>query len=124
MSDTLIFDVLLAKGGIHDAKSLYPPADVNGLERLLEAICNSSTYDAVKQDSLIYFLLKWHQDGREIDFSESRCIQPQFVILADAYWHLDTGINVEVSELVNLLSPSCSLPFPTVVKIMSYLQGS
>ncbi|EPT02298.1 hypothetical protein FOMPIDRAFT_59696, partial [Fomitopsis schrenkii] len=94
MSDTLIFDVLLSKGGIRHADSLYPPASVDGLERLLEAICNC-TYDAVKQDSLIYFLLKWHQDGREMDFSESRCIQPQFVILADAYWHLDTGINVE-----------------------------
>lgn len=101
MSDTLIFDVLLSKGGIRHADSLYPPASVDGLERLLEAICNC-TYDAVKQDSLIYFLLKWHQDGREMDFSESRCIQPQFVILADAYWHLDTGINVEVSGLMYL----------------------
>ncbi|TFY50833.1 hypothetical protein EVJ58_g10869 [Rhodofomes roseus] len=98
MSDTLIFDILLAEGGIRHASSLYPPTDAESLHRLLEAICNS-TYDAVKQDSLIYFLLKWHKDGREMDFSESRCIQPQFVILADAYWHLDTGINVE-SEMV------------------------
>lgn len=104
MSDTLIFDVLLSKGGIRHADSLYPPTNVDGLERLLEAICNC-TYDAVKQDSLVYFLLKWHQDGREMDFSESRCIQPQFVILADAYWHLDTGINVEVSGLTHLRCP-------------------
>ncbi|KAH9833296.1 nuclear pore complex assembly-domain-containing protein [Rhodofomes roseus] len=101
MSDTLIFDILLAEGGIRHASSLYPPTDAESLHRLLEAICNS-TYDAVKQDSLIYFLLKWHKDGREMDFSESRCIQPQFVILADAYWHLDTGINVE--RAVSLLS--------------------
>ncbi|KZT71853.1 hypothetical protein DAEQUDRAFT_763355 [Daedalea quercina L-15889] len=101
MSDTLIFDVLLAEGGIRHAKTLYPPTDVATLERLLEAICNS-TYDAVKQDSLIYFLLKWHRDERAADFSESRCIQPQFVILADAYWHLDTGIEIE--RAVSLLS--------------------
>ncbi|KAH9919835.1 nuclear pore complex assembly-domain-containing protein [Fomitopsis serialis] len=120
MSDTLIFDILLAEGGIRHANSLYPPTDVDSLHRLLEAICNS-TYDAIKQDSLIYFLLKWHQDGREMDFSESRCIQPQFVILADAYWHLDTGINVE--RAVSFLSDQ-RLSGDYISKIMQALSLS
>ncbi|OBZ67406.1 Protein ELYS [Grifola frondosa] len=97
----LIFDILLSSGGIYHTDALYPPTDVASLQRLLDAITNSS-YDVLKQDTLVYFLLKWHQDGREEQFKDSRCIPPQFVALADAYWHLDSGINI--SRAVALLS--------------------
>ncbi|KAL6302993.1 nuclear pore complex assembly-domain-containing protein [Sparassis latifolia] len=93
LADVLIFDILLASGGIRHASILYPPADAHALQRLLDAIV-SSTYDALKQDCLIYFLLRWHRDGREQQFMKDRCISPQFVALADAYWYLDTGIDV------------------------------
>lgn len=43
---------------------------------------------------MVYFLLKWHQDGREEKFALQKCIPPQFAALADAYWHLDSGINL------------------------------
>ena len=95
MDDTLIFDILLKSGGIKEIYSLYPPENEEGLRALLDAI-ESSTYDTLKQDCLVYFLLKWHQDGRERHFQLQRCIPPQFAALADAYWHLDTGINVPV----------------------------
>ncbi|TFY80367.1 hypothetical protein EWM64_g3644 [Hericium alpestre] len=101
MSDLLIFDILLASGGIREPDTLWPPADVASLRRLLDAI-QSSSYDALKKDCLIYFLLKWHQDGREEAFKEERCIPPQFSALSDAYWHLDSGINVE--RAISLLS--------------------
>ncbi|KAI0918790.1 hypothetical protein AcW1_009485 [Taiwanofungus camphoratus] len=101
MSDVLIFDILLSSGGIRHPNSLYPPRDESSLQRLLDAI-EDSTYDVLKQDSLIYFLLKWHQDGREEGFKEQRGIPPQFVALSDAYWHLDTGIDVQ--RAVSLLS--------------------
>ncbi|KAI0676405.1 nuclear pore complex assembly-domain-containing protein [Trametes maxima] len=93
MSDMLIFDILLSSGGIRHPDTLFPPADPEALQKLLNAITHS-TYDALKQDCLIYFLLKWHQDGREDEFREKRCIHPQFAALADAYWHLDSGINI------------------------------
>ncbi|PPQ74068.1 hypothetical protein CVT26_006949 [Gymnopilus dilepis] len=93
LDDTLIFDILLKSGGIKEIYSLYPPENEEGLRALLDAI-ESSTYDTLKQDCLVYFLLKWHQDGRERHFQLQRCIPPQFAALADAYWHLDTGINV------------------------------
>lgn len=97
MNDVLIFDLLLASGGIpYIAPKIYPPRDLEGLKTLLLAIL-VSTYDALKKDCLIYFLLKWHQDGREVDFSEAVCIPPQFVALADAYWHLDSGVDIGVS---------------------------
>ncbi|KAH9939469.1 nuclear pore complex assembly-domain-containing protein [Amylocystis lapponica] len=64
MSDVLIFDILLSSGGIHQPDSLYPPTDADSLQCLFDAIVNS-TFDALKQDSLIYYLLKWYQDGRE-----------------------------------------------------------
>lgn len=102
MNDVLIFDLLLASGGIpYIAPKIYPPRDLEGLKTLLLAIL-VSTYDALKKDCLIYFLLKWHQDGREVDFSEAVCIPPQFVALADAYWHLDSG--VDIGHGVGLLS--------------------
>ncbi|KAI0370517.1 hypothetical protein BV20DRAFT_966404 [Pilatotrama ljubarskyi] len=101
MSDMLIFDILLTSGGIRHPDTLFPPTDKDSLERLLDAI-RHSTYDTLKQDCLVYFLLKWHQDGREEEFREKRCIPPQFAALADAYWHLDSGINV--ARAVSLLS--------------------
>ncbi|KAI0642729.1 nuclear pore complex assembly-domain-containing protein [Trametes meyenii] len=93
MSDVLIFDILLSSGGIRHPDTLFPPANPEALRKLLSAIIHSA-YDALKQDCLIYFLLKWHQDGREDEFREKRCIPPQFAALSDAYWHLDSGINI------------------------------
>ncbi|KAF8903312.1 nuclear pore complex assembly-domain-containing protein [Gymnopilus junonius] len=93
MNDILLFDILLKSGGIEEIYSLYPPVDEARLRELLEAI-ESSSYDTLKKDCLVYFLLKWHQDGRERHFQQQRSIPPQFAALADAYWHLDTGINV------------------------------
>ena len=40
-----------------------------------------------------------HEDGREEAFKEARCIPPQFSALSDAYWHLDTGINIPVCHI-------------------------
>jgi hypothetical protein len=101
MDDTLIFDILLTSGDVGDPYVLYPPESPETLQQLLDAI-ESSNYDSLKKDCLIYFLLKWHQDGRERSFQEQRCIPPQFIALADAYWHLDTGINVPVCIIFGL----------------------
>ncbi|KAH7910278.1 nuclear pore complex assembly-domain-containing protein [Hygrophoropsis aurantiaca] len=101
MTDVLIFDVLLIRGGIRQPAIYYPPSDEISLRHLLEAIENS-TYDSLKKDCLVYILLKWYQDGRELRFQEERCIPPQFVALGDAYWHLDTGIHV--AKAVSILS--------------------
>ncbi|KAH9998619.1 nuclear pore complex assembly-domain-containing protein [Russula vinacea] len=94
LSDLLIFDILLSSGGVRQPDTLWPPTDPESLRRLLDAI-EDSAYDALKKDCLIYFLLKWHQDGREERFREDKCIPPQFAMLSDAYWHLDSGIHVE-----------------------------
>ncbi|KAG2124447.1 nuclear pore complex assembly-domain-containing protein [Suillus clintonianus] len=129
MADVLIFDVLLIRGGIRQPDMLYPPTDLHSLHRLLDVI-NGSSYDSLKKDCLVYILLKWFQDGREINYAEERCIPPQFVSLADAYWHLDTGIHVEkavsilsdarlnrdyASKIMQALSLSEN-PFPLIVK--------
>ncbi|EIN08466.1 hypothetical protein PUNSTDRAFT_68800, partial [Punctularia strigosozonata HHB-11173 SS5] len=103
LNGLLIFDILLQSGGIRDAHLLYPPRDPESLSLLLDAITNS-TYDSLKKDCLVYFLIKWHEfkiDGsggdriREEMFVQERCIPPQFVLLADAYWYFDTGSDVE-----------------------------
>jgi hypothetical protein len=100
LADVLIFDILLTRGGIVGPGSLYPPTDAEGLARLLSAIENC-TYDRLKRDCLVYYLLKWHTGpdrfSREASFVAERCIPPQFTMLADAYWCLDTGNGLEVN---------------------------
>ena len=99
MNDALIFDILLKLGGVRSPHAVYPPENAHQLQRLLDLI-EDSAYDALKKDGLIYYLLRWHQDDRAVDFAQARCIPPQFVALADAYWYLDTGVDVYVSILL------------------------
>ncbi|KAF8187036.1 nuclear pore complex assembly-domain-containing protein [Mycena galopus ATCC 62051] len=101
MGDTLLFDILLTAGGIREPDTLYPPSDVESFYRLMEAI-HTSSYDALKRDCLVYFLLKWYQDGREDRYKLEKCIPPQFASLSDAYWHLDAG--ADIVRAVSILS--------------------
>ncbi|KAJ8516277.1 hypothetical protein ONZ45_g6399 [Pleurotus djamor] len=101
LNDVFIFDLILAGGGVRNSDTLFPPHDVTGLEDLLAGI-ESSNYDTLKKEGLIYWLLKWHMDGRELKFSEDRCIPPQLVALSDAYWCLDAG--VDIPRAVSILS--------------------
>lgn len=96
MSGELFFDILLKLGGIEQPASLYPPVDVSSLQRLLDAI-ESVTYDTMKRDCLIYYLLRWQMDGRESTFAEEKVISPHYVSLADSYWFLDLNTNLGVS---------------------------
>lgn len=98
MSDVLIFDILLTSGNVRNPSAFYPPSDVSELYQLLSAI-EESSYDSLKKDCLVYFLLKWHRDDRAWHFQSMRSIPPQFVALADAYWALDCGVDVPVSAL-------------------------
>jgi hypothetical protein len=115
MSDKLIFDMLLASAGIPQPDTYFPPTDVDSLRRLLDAIRDSG-YDTLKKDCLVYWLLKWHQDGRSKTFREMRGIPPQFVTLADAFWLLDTAINVEVR------SHSQPIPSPTLKHLFFFFR--
>ncbi|KIP12081.1 hypothetical protein PHLGIDRAFT_62558, partial [Phlebiopsis gigantea 11061_1 CR5-6] len=123
MSDVLVFDFLLAAGGVKHPDMLYPPRDVEGLKRLLDQI-EETTYDTLKKDCLVYFLLKWHEDDRASRFQEARCIPPQFVALADAYWHLDSG--KETSRAVALLSDArLNRDYPSkIIQALSLEQNS
>ena len=103
MSDLLIFDVLLIRGGIRSPDMLFPPADWPSLRKLLDAI-DDTVYDILKKDCLVYILLKWAWDmdpketnpGWDARYLQERCIAPQFAALADAYWLLDTGAHLPV----------------------------
>jgi len=86
--------------------SLYPPQDILSLRRLLGAI-QASSFDKLKKDCLVYYLLKDVEEGgvngQATSFAESRLIPSQFVDLTDGYWALDNGL-YEVS-----------LPFPLLL---------
>ncbi|KAH0835931.1 nuclear pore complex assembly-domain-containing protein [Lanmaoa asiatica] len=109
MSDLLIFDVLLIRGGIRSPDVLFPPADWEALNKLLDEI-DESVYDTLKKDCLVYILLKWAWDidpkeansGWDARYLQDRCIAPQFAALADAYWLLDTGTHL--AKAVSVLS--------------------
>lgn len=103
MSDRLLFDVVLSAGGLHDPPSHFPPSDTNALTKLLKTI-DGLKFDSLKRDCLVYSLLKWHRDGREVSFREERCIPPQFSALSDAYWCLDAGVDVEVSVFCSMFA--------------------
>jgi hypothetical protein len=55
LSDRLIFDILLTSGGVPNPDTLYP-TDAEALRRLLDATA-SLTYDTLKKDCLMFFLL-------------------------------------------------------------------
>jgi hypothetical protein len=105
LNDELVFDTLLYQVGVRDADVLFPPTDSYGLERLVAAI-ETSTYDQMKKDGLVYYLLKWREDSAAQDFMHERGIFPQFVILADAYWELDAGRDIKVCTLSPYNTPS------------------
>ncbi|TDL22795.1 hypothetical protein BD410DRAFT_769761 [Rickenella mellea] len=101
MSKELFFDILLEVGGITNPETVYPPTDVVSLRHLLDVLAGA-TYDSMKRDCLVFYLLKWHGDGREMKYADDKCISPHYVAIADAYWHLDTGVNLR--RAISLLS--------------------
>ncbi|KAL0960047.1 hypothetical protein HGRIS_011695 [Hohenbuehelia grisea] len=120
LNDSFIFDAILSRGGIASADTLFPPTDVASLERLLDAI-ESSTYDTLKKECLVYYLLKWQGDGKDQALKEHRCIPPQFAALSDAYWCLDAGVNI--ARAVSILS-DCRLKQDYVSKIIHAISVS
>ncbi|TFK49166.1 hypothetical protein OE88DRAFT_1663598 [Heliocybe sulcata] len=93
LSDNLLFDLLLRMGSVADPGSLYPPADLDALHRLLEAIDHTS-YDTLKRDCLYYYLLRFYTDDRAEDYVEHKTVPPQFVGVAAAYWCLDNANHI------------------------------
>jgi hypothetical protein len=103
LTDALVFDLLLAGGGVENPAELYPPRDSDALVHLVGAI-RTCAYDGLKKDCLLYYLLKAcpGDDGatRRRNFLGLRAIPPQFVLLSDAYWELDGGGDLRVSSLL------------------------
>ncbi|KAG8901909.1 hypothetical protein FRB99_005012 [Tulasnella sp. 403] len=91
----LFIDSLLRIAGV-DAHALYPPHDTNTFHALYDAIQNCS-FDDVKKNCLLYYLLKTWQNESAEDFAHLKAIPLQFVILSDGYYHLDAG---EIEEAV------------------------
>lgn len=134
MSDLLIFDVLLIRGGIRNPDMLFPPTDWTVLRKLLDAI-DESVYDILKKDCLVYILLKWAWDmdsketnpGWDVRYLQDRCVPPQFAALADAYWLLDTGTHLSVrsiSRVAHFLFSNQPLSFVRLQRAVSILSDA
>jgi hypothetical protein len=93
LSNALLFDGLLAQAGV---RAPFPPADGAELRALLAAVA-ACGWDDLKKDSLVVYLLAFAPDpAPRAAFIRARCIPPHFIMLADAYWELDTGENIAV----------------------------
>lgn len=53
---------------------LYPPTDNPALRKLLSALTESETFDTLKTDCLIYYLLRDYKDDRALIFARLKCI--------------------------------------------------
>lgn len=114
MSGLLFFDTLLRLGGIENAQNIFPPSNKKEYSILLDAIFATS-YDNMKRDCLIYYLLKFLMNTSEVRFASQQMLAHHYASLADAYWFLDNGFNLDVSLffipfLVPLLTTCCRMP--------------
>lgn len=121
MSGTLFFDILLTLGGIHNANLIFPPTNKDEYSILLDAIFASS-YDNMKRDCLIYYLLKYLMNTSEVAFASQQMLTQHYASIADAYWFLDNGYNLDVRSIffiqlyilliamIRMLSPICQTP--------------
>ena len=81
---------MLEAARVPNYEHYYPPKDAYTFKKLCHAIW-SAEWDTMRKDCIIYYLLKWWGDGREVKFRKTKCIPPQFSALADAYYSLDIG---------------------------------
>lgn len=84
----LFFDRLLLLASISNHKKLYPPANLNVLESLLDSI-DTCPFDSLKKNCLIYYLLKEYGDKREDAFASDKLIPAHFTTGIDGLWALD-----------------------------------
>ncbi len=79
----------------------YPPTSPDEFHALYDAIQDSPTFETVKRDSLVYYLLKAWGDEREKDFARMRTLPEAYRIVTDGYWAMDSG-DVDVSRHATL----------------------
>ncbi|KAG9295406.1 hypothetical protein G9A89_013435 [Geosiphon pyriformis] len=69
--------------------SLYPPADQEALQKLADAIYNSSKLDELKSHCLMYYILKDFDLHTYQKFAERYLIPYNWMSLMDGFWFLD-----------------------------------
>ncbi|KZT34781.1 hypothetical protein SISSUDRAFT_247398 [Sistotremastrum suecicum HHB10207 ss-3] len=96
---TLFLDTMLEAAQVENARALYPPWDPESFGDLYNAV-RKAKWDRMRKDCIVYYLLKWWEDGREVKFRRQRSIPPQFSTLADAYYFFDMGEATKAANLV------------------------
>ncbi|KAA1138686.1 hypothetical protein PGTUg99_034576 [Puccinia graminis f. sp. tritici] len=84
----LFFDRLMKLGSIPNFKDLFPPPHPSRLRQLLDSI-DACSFDLLKKNCLVYYLLKEYGDGRENRFAIDRLIPSHFSRGLDGLWALD-----------------------------------
>ncbi|PLW46680.1 hypothetical protein PCASD_03641 [Puccinia coronata f. sp. avenae] len=84
----LFFDRLMKLGSIPNSTDLFPPPHPSRLRQLLDSI-EACSFDILKKNCLVYYLLKEYCDGRETRFAIDRLIPSHFSRGLDGLWALD-----------------------------------
>lgn len=56
---------------MYSPAALYPPRDYPALRSLVQAVQDSDSFDALKKNCLLYYLLKDYRDDREKKFANA-----------------------------------------------------
>nr|CAG8486032.1 5434_t:CDS:2 [Entrophospora candida]CAG8547229.1 8676_t:CDS:2 [Entrophospora candida] len=107
MDNQLIIDLLLKFANIDN--DLYPPHNKDELKALFDAIDFNTEIDALRQNCLVYYLLKFWRSDKHQHFATTYLIPPNFMNLMDGYWLLDNGNYIEASRF--LTDPSVKVDF-------------
>ncbi|PLW11557.1 hypothetical protein PCANC_20584 [Puccinia coronata f. sp. avenae] len=73
----LFFDRLMKLGSIPNSTDLFPPPHPSRLRQLLDSI-EACSFDILKKNCLVYYLLKEYCDNRETRFAIDRLIPSHF----------------------------------------------
>lgn len=84
----LFFDRLMKLGSIPNFEEIFPPSHPSRLRQLLDSI-DACSFDLLKKNCLVYYLLKEYADGREARFAIDRLIPSHFTRGLDGLWALD-----------------------------------
>ncbi|KAH8917741.1 hypothetical protein BT69DRAFT_1323363 [Atractiella rhizophila] len=120
----LFIDLLLEIAGVADYDVLYPPPSEAHLQTLLNQISSSTTFNVLKQDCLIYYLLLDLPPSSSTSparaFASVRLLPPSWVKSMDGWHSLDSGSYK--SAIRNLTDPLVRPDW--VPKIYSILAGA
>ncbi|KAJ3101025.1 hypothetical protein HK100_004612, partial [Physocladia obscura] len=114
----LMFDILAAHVTI-DGSLLYPPKNIDEMQKLFEIILNTENKSADDKIAILYYLLRDLDDDSSVEFANENAISCSFISVLDGFWAFDHG-DFETA-VFKLTSPCAENPYNNNRKILTTL---